>query len=178
MNTRTRNIAELAVFTAVAFLFSYIESLFPLPIPFPGIKLGLANLVIIIILYRNGLRAAFGVSIVRNILNALTFGSLFGLFYSLAGSVLSLLVMAGLQIKKKGHLRLSLISVSAVGGIIHNMGQFIVAVCLVGYSAILYYLPFLYFAGLIAGILIGILAKLCLQRLPKNIRQTSLPDRK
>lgn len=166
MNTRTRNIAELSVLTAVAFIFSYIESLFPLPIPFPGIKLGFANLVIIIILYRNGLGASFGVSMVRNILNALTFGSLFGLFYSLAGSILSLLVMAGLQKIQKEHPQLSLISISAVGGIIHNMGQFVIAICLVGYSAILYYLPFLYFAGLIAGILIGILATFCLRRLP------------
>lgn len=180
MNSKTQKIAELAIFTAVAFLFSYIESLFPLPIPFPGIKLGLANVVIIIVLYHNGLVAAFGVSMVRNVLNALTFGSLFGLFYSLAGSVLSLFVMAVLKgnIKeqdrkpntgcKQKSPRLSLISVSAAGGIIHNIGQFIVAICLVGYSAILHYLPFLYFAGLIAGILIGILAKLCLQRLPQK----------
>lgn len=185
MSTRTHHLAELAVFTAVAFLFSYIESLFPLPVPFPGIKLGLANLVILIILYRNGLRAAFGVSMVRNVLNALTFGSLFGLFYSLAGSILSLLVMGILYtpplcskngkcasrtpLMSKKHPQLSLTSVSAVGGIIHNIGQFIVAICLVGYSAILHYLPFLYFAGLIAGVLIGILSQLCLDRLPRLI---------
>lgn len=167
MNNRTAKIAELAVFTAAAFLFSYIESLFPLPIPFPGMKLGLANLVIVIILYREGLGAAFGVSMVRNILNALTFGSLFSLFYSLAGSVFSLLIMAVL--KKAKHPQLSLISISAVGGIIHNIGQFVVAMCLVGFSAILRYLPFLYFAGLFAGVLIGILAKLCLDRLPKKL---------
>lgn len=169
MHTRTRRLARLALFTAAAFLFSYIESLFPLPVPFPGMKLGLANLVIVIILYRDGPGAAFGVSMVRNVLNALTFGSLFGLFYSLAGSILSLLVMALLCSKK--HPQLSLTSVSAVGGIIHNIGQFIVAICLVGYSAILHYLPFLYFAGLIAGILIGLLAQLCLDRLPSLHQQ-------
>ena len=176
MSSRTHHLAELAVFTAVAFLFSYIESLFPLPIPFPGIKLGLANLVILIILYRNGPAAAFGVSMVRNVLNALTFGSLFGLFYSLAGSILSLLVMGILYkspLCSKKHPQLSLTSVSAVGGIIHNIGQFIVAICLVGYSAILHYLPFLYFAGLIAGVLIGILSQLCLDRLPRPINSKS-----
>jgi len=167
MKHNTFKIAELSIFIAVAFLFSYIESLFPLPLPFPGMKLGLANLVILIVLYRSGLRDAFLVSIIRNILSALTFGSLFGLFYSLAGSVFSLLVMAGLQ--KTKHPQLSLISISAVGGVIHNLGQFVVAAFLVGPSAILPYLPFLYFAGLVAGILIGILAKLCLLRLPENL---------
>lgn len=78
MNRRTQSMAELAVFTGTAFLFSYIESLFPLPIPVPGIKLGLANLILVILLCRRGLGAAFAVSMVRNVLNALTFGSLFG----------------------------------------------------------------------------------------------------
>ena len=166
MQQSTKKITELALYTAVAFLFSYIESLFPLPIPFPGIKLGLANLIILILLYRDGLGAAFAVSIIRNLLNALTFGSLFGLFYSLAGSILSLFIMAG--IKRISKDRLSIITVSAVGGILHNIGQFLVAVGIVGFDAILYYLPFLYFAGLIAGILIGIFGKLCLSRLPKK----------
>lgn len=165
MNTRTHIVAELAIFTAVAFIFSYLESLFPLPVPFPGIKLGFANLVIIILLYRDGLKAAFIVSMLRNILNALTFGSLFGFFYSLAGSVLSLLVMAFLKEKTP----LSPVSVSAAGGILHNIGQFIIAVYLAGFSAILHYLPFLYFAGLAAGVLMGILASLCLERLPRQI---------
>lgn len=163
MNSRTIHIAELAVFTAAAFIFSYIESLFPLPLPFPGMKLGLANLIIVIVLYQRGFLSAFGVSMVRNVLNAFTFGSLFSFFYSLAGSILSLCAMYFL--KKNKHPQFSLIGASAVGGIIHNIGQFLVAVCLVGFSAILNYLPFLYFAGLIAGVLIGVLANLCMKRL-------------
>lgn len=182
MSAHTSHIAEFSIFTAVSFLFSYIESLFPLPIPFPGIKLGLANLVILIVLCRLGLRAAFAVSMTRNILNAFTFGSLFGLYYSFAGSILSLLIMAGLFLPKhhpanepasrrntlstKKCLRLSLISISAAGGIAHNIGQFFAAALLVGLEAIKGYLPFLYFSGLIAGILIGIFTNLCLKRLP------------
>ena len=157
---RTKKTAMLGLFIAIAFIFSYIESLFPLPIPFPGIKLGLANLIIVFVLYTDGLASAFAVSLLRNLLNALTFGNLFGLFYSLAGSILSLLIMWLLKS------RLSTVSVSAIGGIVHNLGQFLVAVALVGYDAILYYLPFLYFAGLIAGILMGILTQLCLTKLP------------
>ena len=174
MRISTAKMAELSVFTAAAFIFSYIESLIPLPLPFPGMKLGLANLVIVIVLYRQGTAAAFGVSITRNVLNALTFGSLFGLFYSMAGSILSLAVMAWMsrgerdKERTKKHPRLTQISVSAVGGIIHNMGQLVVASCLVGLNAMAHYLPFLYFAGMIAGILIGIMSTLCLQRLPSS----------
>lgn len=166
MQQSTKKITELALYTAVAFLFSYIESLFPLPIPFPGIKLGLANLIIVIVLYRDGPGAAFAVSMIRNLLNALTFGSLFGLFYSLAGSILSVFAMAGT--KKISKNQLSIITISALGGVLHNIGQFFVAAGIVGFDAILYYLPFLYFAGLIAGILIGMFGKLCLSRLPKK----------
>ena len=87
MKPHIHTITELAIFTAIAFIFSYIESLFPLPIPFLGIKLGLANLVIVLVLYKNGFYQALTVSIVRGLLNAFTFGSLFGFLYSLAGSV-------------------------------------------------------------------------------------------
>ncbi len=167
MSKNVFRIAEVSVYIAIAFIFSYIESLFPLPLPFPGMKLGLANLVIVIVLYRNGFSTAFTVSMVRNVLNALTFGSLFSFFYSLAGSILSLCIMV--LCKKIKHPQLSLVSVSAVGGILHNIGQFGVAEFLVGFSAITPYLPFLYFAGLMAGVLIGIFASLCLRRLPKKL---------
>ena len=68
MKPHIHTITELAIFTAIAFIFSYIESLFPLPIPFPGIKLGLANLVIVLVLYKNGFCQALTVSIVRGLL--------------------------------------------------------------------------------------------------------------
>ncbi len=170
MHSHTKKTAEFSLFTALAFIFSYVESLFPLPIPFPGIKLGLANLVIVILLYRSGFLAALGVSLVRNVLNALTFGNLLALFYSLAGSVLSILAMEGLRFLQSrttsGKKGCSVITVSAIGGITHNAGQCIVAAALVGYEAILHYFPFLYFAGLAAGVLIGIIGGLCLKRFP------------
>lgn len=166
MNNKPKNIALLSIYIAIAFIFGYIESLFPLPIPFPGIKLGLANLVIVLALYQLGFSYAITISFLRNLLNAFTFGSLFSFFYSLTGSFASLLAMQLIKQSKKT--QLSLISISCVGGIIHNMGQFAVAACLVGISAIRPYLPFLYFAGLVAGVLIGIFAKLCLKRLNRQ----------
>lgn len=160
-------IAEFSLYTSLAFIFSYIESLIPLPLPFPGMKLGLANVVIVIVLYRKNFRYAFGLSMLRNLLNAFTFGSLFALLYSLAGSILSLLFMA--LMKKADKLRFTVISVSALGGILHNTGQFFTAVFLVGLHSVLWYLPILYFSGLVTGILIGYLAMQVLRRFPDKI---------
>lgn len=164
--SRTKNISEFAIYTALAFIFSYIESLVPLPLPFPGMKLGLANLVILIILYRKNFRYAFCLSMLRNLLNAFTFGSLFSLAYSLAGSIFSLLVMALFKRVAKKHL--SLVSVSAVGGLFHNLGQLVIASLIVGFHSILWYIPILYFSGVLTGVLIGFFAIQILKRFPKS----------
>lgn len=164
-----RQISEFSIYTALAFIFGYIESLIPLPVPFPGMKIGLANLVMMIVLYRKNFRYAFGISMLRNLLNAITFGSLFSLLYSLAGSVLSLIAMAGLKKVRWAQPKSEhIVSVSALGGIVHNMGQLMVAALLVGFSSIIWYLPVLYFCGLLTGILIGMVSKQCLARLPAD----------
>lgn len=163
---RIRQLSEFSIYTSLAFIFSYIESLFPLPLPFPGMKLGLANLVILITLYRKNFRYAIAVSMLRNLLNAITFGSLFSLLYSSAGSLLSILAMGAM--KKWGSSRFSILSVSMLGGIIHNMGQLLIAALLVGFSSILWYLPPLYFCGLATGVIIGKISAQCLKRLSKE----------
>lgn len=162
-----KHIAEFSLYTALAFIFSYIESLLPLPVPFPGMKLGLANLVIVIVLYKKNFRYALGLSMLRNLLNAFTFGSLFALLYSLSGSILSLVFMA--LMKKMGKMHFTILSVSALGGILHNIGQFFTAVLLVGLHSVLWYLPILYFSGLITGIIIGYLSMQVLRRVPDKI---------
>ena len=93
---RSKKIAEYALYTALAFLFGYLENLFPLPLPFPGMKIGFANLIFVLILYKKGFRYTLSLSLLRIVLSAFTFGSLFSLLYSLVGSVLSLMLMAGL----------------------------------------------------------------------------------
>ena len=171
-----RQISEFSIYTALAFIFGYIESLIPLPVPFPGMKIGLANLVMMIVLYRKNFRYAFGISMLRNLLNAITFGSLFSLLYSLAGSVLSLIAMAGLKKVRRARPKseqkeadaFSIVSVSALGGIVHKMGPLRVAAFLVGFSSIIWYLPVLYFCGLLTGILIGMVSNQCLARLPAD----------
>ncbi len=160
--SRIRSLCEFSIYTSLAFIFSYLESLIPLPLPFPGMKLGLANLVILIVLYHKNYRYALGLSMLRNLLNAFTFGSLFSLVYSTAGSLLSLSVMAlTLRLTKK---RLSILSVSALGGIFHNLGQLLSASFFVGFQSVLWYTPILYFSGLFTGILIGWLAGQVIRR--------------
>ncbi len=160
-----KQISEFSIYTALAFIFGYLETLIPLPVPFPGMKLGLANLIVMITLYKKNFRYALGISCLRNLLCAFTFGSLFSFLYSIAGAILSLVGMA--LMKKWGDRYFSILSVSALGGILHNTGQLLVAGLLVGFGSILWYAPLLYFCGLLTGIIIGIFAGQCLQRLLK-----------
>ena len=104
--------------TCLALIFSYVESLIPIPIPIPGIKLGLANLLTVILLYAVGPWEAFAVNVVRVVLSGFLFGSLFAILYSLAGCAVSFLAMAAL--KKSG--RFSAVGVSIAGGSAHNIG--------------------------------------------------------
>lgn len=155
-------VATGAVLTALALIFSYIESLFPLPIGIPGVKLGIANLVILVVLYRYGFKVAMMVNILRIIIAGLLFTGVFSMLYGLAGGVLSLLVMAGL--KKTD--RFSIIGVSFSGGVVHNFAQVSVAAFLVSHSGMFAYFPVLLFSGLVAGTILGIVAHIILVKLP------------
>lgn len=141
---RSKKIAEYALYTALAFLFGYLENLFPLPLPFPGMKIGFANLIFVLILYKKGFRYTLSLSLLRIVLSAFTFGSLFSLLYSLVGSVLSLMLMAGLKTMTNN--RFSMLSVSTAGGIAHCMGQWLVASLVVGFDSLRWYAPILYFS--------------------------------
>ncbi len=159
---RTRLVAISAMFAALALIFSYIEVLVPIPVPVPGIKLGLANLVIIIAIYRMGFRYSFTINMVRIVAAGLLFSGVFGMIYSLAGGILSIIVMYLLCRTNK----FSMVGVSMTGGVCHNLGQLMTAVVLLQNTGILSYFPVLLFSGLISGILIGILAYIIEKRLP------------
>jgi len=161
---RSGHTAYLGLCLALALICSYVEALLPLPIGIPGVKLGLTNIVIVILLYRSGWRDAALVSLARVLLAGFFFGSLYSILYSLAGAALSLAVMV--PVKKTGQLHL--ISVSAAGGIAHNAGQFLVAAIVVENYRILYYLPVLFLVGMATGILIGVVATGMLKRLPRD----------
>ena len=132
-----QKIAYLGLFTAVAIIFGYVESLIPVFAGIPGIKLGLANLAVLFILERYRLREAALVSVVRILVIGFLFGNLFSIAYSLAGAALSLTVMV-LMKKFSGF---SLLGISVAGGISHNIGQLIIAVLLVENRSLFIMLP-------------------------------------
>lgn len=161
MKNKRGRVAVFGVFTALALIFSYVELLIPINFGIPGTKLGLANLVIIIVLYKTDWKEALLLSVVRIVLAGFLFGNLFGILYSLAGGILSLAVMA--LLKRSG--AFSIIGVSMAGGVSHNVGQLIMAMLVVETYAVGYYLPVLLIAGLITGTLIGIAGREMLKRL-------------
>ena len=158
MKTQT---VHFGVFTALALLFSYIESLIPFHIGIPGVKLGLATLIIVIALYKMNARQAFLLSVTRIVLAGFLFGNLFSILYSLAGGMLSLIVMILLK-KQNGF---SVMGVSVAGGVFRNVGQLVIAMLVTESLNLFYYVPVLMISGLITGIFIGIIANEMLKRL-------------
>nr|WP_207735687.1 Gx transporter family protein [[Clostridium] hylemonae] len=145
----------------MALIFSYVETLIPFHIGIPGVKLGLANLIIVVALYKMSLKETYLLSVVRVVLSGFIFGNYFSIIYSLAGGLLSLTVMA--LLKKKGGF--SILGISIAGGVCHNIGQLVIAMAVVETFSVIYYIPVLLIAGLITGLLIGIAADGMLKRL-------------
>ena len=156
--------AYLGVFAAVAIIFGYVESLFPFFAGIPGIKLGLANLAVLYILEKYTWKEAALVSAVRILVIGFLFGNMFSILYSLAGAALSLAVMT-LMKKRAGF---SILGVSVSGGVSHNIGQLIIAALIVENTAFLYYAPVLIISGVITGLLIGLLTREVLKRIPDS----------
>ncbi len=153
-------VAYFGVFTALALIFSYIEGLIPFDFGIPGVKLGLANLIIVFALYKLNLRDVYLLSLVRVLLSGALFGNYFSIVYSLAGGLLSLSVMVFLK-HREGY---SILGISMAGGVFHNVGQVLVAMILVETFSVIYYLPVLLLAGLVTGALIGVVAGEVLKR--------------
>ncbi|MDO4337059.1 MAG: Gx transporter family protein [Eubacteriales bacterium] len=158
----SRKTAYLGLFSAVAIIFGYVESLVPVFAGIPGIKLGLANLAVLFILARYSYKEAALVSLVRILVIGFMFGNLFSIIYSLAGAALSLTVMTFMK-KYSGF---SLAGISVAGGVTHNVGQLLVATIIVENFSLLYYAPALLISGVITGLLIGWLTTEVLKRIP------------
>lgn len=161
--TTTEKIALRGLMIAAAFILSWIESQIPAFFAVPGIKLGLTNLVVLVALYCLGEADAIWMNILRIILVGCTFGNMFSLMYSLAGGVLSGLTMIILKRFGKFHIT----AVSIAGGVMHNVGQILVAMAVLETKSILYYLPVLWISGIAAGLVVGLIGKEVVQRLPK-----------
>ncbi|WP_206458594.1 Gx transporter family protein [Anaerovorax sp. IOR16] len=161
LNTKTKKLSISAALTSLALIFSYIEFLIPFSFGNTGIKLGLANVVIVVALYTIGESYAFSINILRVLLSGALFGNVFAIAYSLAGAVFSFFCM--LALKKTGWF--SITGVSMAGGVAHNLGQIIAASLLIESLKIFYYFPVLVFSGMITGILIGIIAYFICKRI-------------
>lgn len=158
----TKRITYTGMFVAIAMVFSYLESMIPVNIAVPGIKLGLANMVTIVVMYRLRIADAWIVSLVRVVLSSLLFGNMAIMIYSMAGAVLSLLVMS---ICRKKYL-FGLLGTSILGGVSHNAGQIVMAAFLMKSGNIMLYIPVLCISGTIAGVCIGLAGAVLVRKLP------------
>lgn len=159
---KAKKVAFISLLTVIAFMFSYIESLFPLPVPVPGIKVGIANIVVLIALYRFDFKTAFGLNMIRIVISGLLFSGVFGMLYSFSGGVLSILVMYLLY--KTG--KFSIVGISMAGGVMHNLGQLLTACLIMETPGLMVYFPVLLFSGIISGIIIGIISYSVERKLP------------
>ena len=153
--------AYLGLLLALAVICGYIEALIPVPVPVPGMKLGLANLVIAAVLYLYGPVEAITVSLLRVLIIGFLFGNMFSIVYGMSGAAASLISMALLKRTRA----FGIIGVSALGGVVHNVAQVIAAVLILQGFPWRWYLPVLMLAGLAAGILVGLADRIVLPRI-------------
>ena len=158
--------AFLGLCTALALILAYVEVLLPpLVSAIPGIKMGLPNIILVFLLYRHGPLPTAAVSLTRVLLVALLFGNAMSLAYSLAGAILSLAVMTLLRRLNF----LSAVGVSVAGGVMHNVGQILMAMLVLGTAELGYYLIVLAVTGTIAGVLIGLCGGVLIRRIPPMV---------
>lgn len=155
----SKKISLLALFTAFAVVLGYVESFIP-SIGIPGVKLGLANLSVILALYFLGYYQGIVISLIRILIIGMFFGNLFSILFSIAGAVVSYGIMALLRKTNK----VSMVTVGIFGGVFHNIGQMIVAIFVVDTYQVIYYLPVLIISGIVTGAVIGIVSNIIYTR--------------
>jgi heptaprenyl diphosphate synthase len=161
---RVRQLMQIAMLVCLAMALSAFERLLPISLGIPGIKLGLANLAVLTGIYLLSFRQALTLVILKCLMTAWIFGSFAAFLYSLSGTLLSFAVMSLLLYVS--HFRLSVVWISIIGGVCHNIGQLLIAAAVLHSLKVFYYVPILIPAGLGAGAVIGI----CLRALLPQIR--------
>ncbi len=159
-----KKLTVLALFTTLSLAIYAVESAIPPLVPIPGFKLGLANIISLILLRNTSAKDAFLVLIARILLSALLFGQALSLLYSLAGGILSLLVMA--LVTKLLHKKMFFLT-GALGGLAHNMGQLVIALIVTSTPGVAAYLPFLVLSGILTGLFTGLCGEYAGRYLPK-----------
>ena len=164
---KTRKMTLVAILVALATVLHIIEALFPSPLPIPGAKLGLANIVTLLTLVLFGWKTGFQVAFLRIMLGSLISGSFLttGFFLSFSGAMASALIMALCLYFFSGF---SIIGVSLAGAVFHNLGQLVMASLIIEHIGIFYYLPVLLLASIPTGILTGLLLKYLLKHLDQG----------
>ena len=161
---QTKRLALMGLLTALGLIAGYIEFLIPIPLGIPGVKPGLANIVIVWALYTLSPGEAFCVNLMRIFLSGFLFGNLSMILYSLAGAVVS---FAAMLLAKKSSI-FSICGVSIIGGVMHNVGQLLMAMLVLESVNLIYYGPVLLAAGVVTGLLIGIVSAEVKKRVPGN----------
>ncbi len=154
--------ALIGIFAGAAIILGYVESLLPVFIGIPGVKLGLANLCVLYVLETSHPLSAVLINLIRILVIGFLFGSLFSIAYSLTGAAVSMAVMILLIRTRK----VSVPAVSMAGGIAHNMGQLLVAAAITESTRLLFYGPVLIIAGILTGLVNGLITAELLRRLP------------
>ena len=169
MSKPSYRIAVLAMFTAFTLILSYVEALIPVSYGY-GLKLGLANIAIVTILYSFSEKEAFIVNLLRICIIGLLFGNAISFILSLTGGLLSMIMMA---MAKKFKL-FTVITVSIIGALAHNIGQLIAAYFVTSVPGLMFYLPVLLIGGLITGAIIGIISKIIIKALKEIMKNDSV----
>ena len=173
---RVRWLTRMALLTAAAVVLGYVERLIPMPGSIPGIKLGLANTVLLYAIYLLDTRSAFVLMILKVGLSGLLYSGVSAMMFSLGGGLCSLVMM--LLVKKLGSGNVSIIGVSVVGAVFHNVGQTAVAALMVNTAALMGYVPFLLVAAVVTGVLTGIAGKYAIQGLKASgLENVSMPGK-
>lgn len=157
----TKKIAYCGLFTALALIFSYVEVLIPFNFGVPGIKLGLANIVLVVALYKMKTSYVYIIMLLKVFLTGLLFGNIMSIAFSLAGGVLSLGIMTLLRKVPS----FGIMGVSIGGAVCHNIGQLAVACFVVSSFAVSYYLPVLLLGGVATGAVIGLVSGAMINKL-------------
>lgn len=153
---KTKQITQLGLLLSVSLVLGYLESLLPVMVAVPGVKLGLANIVTMLVLYHMGGKQAFFIMLFRVVIAGFLYSGIAGIVYGLVGGVCCIVVMAFLK-------RISIFSVlgvSMTGAVFHNVGQILVAVIVMENTGVIYYLPVLCISGILSGLIVGYLSHL------------------
>ncbi|MBC3805159.1 trans-hexaprenyltranstransferase [Acetobacterium fimetarium] len=166
MNSKAYRLVILSLFVSMALILSYVESLIPVPLPIPGAKIGLPNIITLVSLLTLGWPLTLLVVIARVLLAGFMFGGGFSIIYSLAGGLLSLFIMTLILHFSRNDF--SLIIISIFGAIAHNLGQVIVASIVVQTSSLMLYFLFLMLLAIPTGFFVGITARELMRLLKKT----------